>query len=214
MAVNTATAIASLLARFGNKVVHEQANLNNRLVGSGVLKKKKTSGQRHIVNIKAGGMDSTKFLADAATLPTGAEVALKQGVIDPVALFSRLSIPRVAAKVANGASDAVNLVKEQMSSCGEDLGRVLGRAAYSSTLGAVSTAVSTTTSVTALRTTDPSGFRVGHNVQYYTAAGTLLFTRKVKKIVVPANGDFASTNPATITFTAAITGGQNRWGRI
>lgn len=202
MAVNTASAIASLLARFGNKVVHEQANLNNALVAKGVVKKKKTSGQRHIVNIKAGGMDSTGFISDAAALPSGSEVALKQGVVDPVALFSRLSIPRVAAEVANGASDAVNLVKEQMQSTGEDLGRTLARAMYSSTLGALTAAASATN--TAFRTTDPSGYRVGQTLDFYTAAGTLKASKRVKKIVVPANGDLAATNPATITLTAAV----------
>ena len=122
--------IAELVARFGNSVVTEQANLAAPFVGKGIIQKQKHTGTVGIVNVKQGGMMSTGFLADGQRLPEGANTQPIQLAYHPKALFSRLSIPRIAALTAISKQDGVNLVKEQMESVGADLGRTLGRAVF------------------------------------------------------------------------------------
>ena len=122
--------IAELVARFGNSVVTEQANLAAPFVGKGTIQKQNHTGTVGIVNVKQGGMMSTGFLADGQKLPEGANTQPIQLAYHPKALFSRLSIPRIAALTAISKQDGVNLVKEQMESVGADLGRTLGRAVF------------------------------------------------------------------------------------
>lgn len=124
--------IAELVARFGNSVVTEQANLAAPFVGKGIIKKESHTGTVGIVNVKSGGIHSTGFIADGGTLPDGQNKQPHQLAYHPKALFSRLSIPRIAALTAVSKQDGVNLVKEQMETVGADLGRTLGRAVFAS----------------------------------------------------------------------------------
>jgi hypothetical protein len=124
--------IAELVARFGNSVVTEQANMAAPFVGKGIIKKESHTGTVGIVNVKGGGINSTGFIADGGALPEGENIQPHQLAYHPKALFSRLSIPRIAALTAVSKQDGVNLVKEQMESVGADLGRTLGRAVFKS----------------------------------------------------------------------------------
>ena len=63
--------IAELVARFGNSVVTEQANMASPFVGKGIIKKESHSGTVGIVNVKSGGIQSTGFIADGGALPDG-----------------------------------------------------------------------------------------------------------------------------------------------
>lgn len=162
--------IASLVARFGNAVVNEEANMASTFIGKNVIKKEKQSGTVGIVNIKAGGIESTKFLADGATLPLGANKSIQQLAYHPKALFSRLSVPRIAALTCVSKQDGVNLVKEQMATCGEDLGRTLGRAVFNTSLGAVAITADGNgtfgaTGIATIGVADPSGYRIGAAVE-------------------------------------------------
>ncbi len=168
--------IAMLVARFGNSVVQEEANLAAPTVGKGTIKKEKQSGTVGIVNVKAGGLHSTEFITDSGDLPTGANVDIKQMAYHPKALFTRLSVPRISALTAISKQDGVNLVREQMQSAGADLGRVLGRALFSSPLANITAAGSSV--VTALGEVqfntvdgDVSGYRVGSRTDGFGAAG-------------------------------------------
>ncbi len=122
--------IAELVARFGNSVVTEQANMAAPFVGKGIIKKESHTGTVGIVNVKSGGIRSTGFIADGGALPDGQNIQPHQLAYHPKALFSRLSIPRIAALTAVSKQDGVNLVKEQMETVGADLGRTLGRAVF------------------------------------------------------------------------------------
>lgn len=162
--------IASLVARFGNSVVNEEANMASTFIGKNVIKKEKQSGTVGIVNIKAGGIQSTKFLADGATLPVGANKEIAQLAYHPKALFSRLSVPRIAALTCVSKQDGVNLVKEQMASCGEDLGRTLGRAVFNTSLGPVAITVPGpgtfgALGIATIGVADLSGYRIGAAVE-------------------------------------------------
>jgi|10_taG_2_1085330.scaffolds.fasta_scaffold33028_3 hypothetical protein len=177
--------IDQLVARFGNKVVNEQANLEAPFVGKGTIKKEKHSGTVGIVNVKTGGNKSTGFIADGGPLPDGESADLVQLAYHPKALFTRLSIPRISALTAVSKQDGVNLVREQMESAGADLGRTLGRAIFNTSL-ATSTHQDAATSTVAYGTLqdaagavklDTSGYRVGARIDGFvdTSAGTALF---------------------------------------
>jgi hypothetical protein len=168
--------IASLVARFGNSVVNEEANMASTFIGKNVIKKEKQAGTVGIVNIKAGGIQSTKFLADGATLPVGANKEIAQLAYHPKALFSRLSVPRIAALTCVSKQDGVNLVKEQMASCGEDLGRTLGRAVFNTSLGPVAITVPGpgtfgALGIATIGVADLSGYRIGAAVENLEDSG-------------------------------------------
>lgn len=158
--------IAELVARFGNSVVTEQANMAAPFVGKGTIKKESHTGTVGIVNVKSGGIRSTGFIADGGALPNGQNVQPIQLAYHPKALFSRLSIPRIAALTAVSKQDGVNLVKEQMETVGADLGRTLGRAVFKSgalarPFAAGNKAVGATSIITSQANQDLSPFRVG-----------------------------------------------------
>ena len=162
-----------LVARFANKIVTEQVNLEAPTVGKGILKKENQSGTIGIVNVKQGGISSTGFIGDSGALPDGAAVDIQQLSYSPKALFTRLAIPRISALTVVSKQDGVNLVKEQMESVGQDLGRTLGRAIFSSAEGTVLEVVTTTDlngSLT-IRMDDVSGIRVGQQLVGFTSFG-------------------------------------------
>jgi len=181
--------IAELVARFGNQIVTEQANMAAPFVGKGHIKKVKQAGTVGIVNVKTGGINSTGFISDGGALPQGSNTEPVQLAYHPKALFSRLSVPRIAALTCISKQDGVNLVREQMETVGADLGRTLGRALFRS--GAVPRPVAggnyvdapagvigTPRAITIVGNVvapgiDLSGFRVGHT---FTSA-TLTYTQ-------------------------------------
>lgn len=163
--------IAELVARFGNSVVNEEANMAATTIGKNVIKKEKQSGTVGIVNVKAGGIGSTRFIADGGNLPEGANKDITQLAYHPKAIFSRLSVPRISALTCVSKADGVNLVKEQMQTAGEDLGRTLGRALFGTTLGAITTpgapAAGTfgANGIATVRVADLSGYRIGAAIE-------------------------------------------------
>lgn len=176
--------IAELVARFGNSIVTEQANMAAPFVGKGHINKVKQAGTVGIVNVKTGGINATGFISDGGALPQGSNTEPVQLAYHPKALFSRLSVPRIAALTCISKQDGVNLVREQMETVGADLGRTLGRALFRSgamPLPFVTPFTTTPTTVVnqpATATTnavggiDVSGYRVGHTFTGADILGT------------------------------------------
>ena len=181
--------IAELVARFGNSIVTEQANMAAPFVGKGHINKVKQAGTVGIVNVKTGGISATGFISDGGALPAGSNTEPVQLAYHPKALFSRLSVPRIAALTCISKQDGVNLVREQMETVGADLGRTLGRALFRSgavprpvaaaanyvdgTAGVINTPRAITIVGNFAGGVDLSGFRVGHT---FTSA-TLTYTQ-------------------------------------
>ena len=210
--------IAELVARFGNAVVNEEANMAATTIGKSVIKKEKQSGTVGIVNVKSGGLGSTRFIADGGNLPEGTNNDITQLAYHPKAIFSRLSVPRISALTCVSKQDGVNLVKEQMQSAGEDLGRTLGRALFGTTLGAITTpgpAPGTfgVAGIATVRVADLSGYRVGCAIEGITDTGptTNLFGVVTNidwltaDVTMQLFVDAAHTTPATDTGVPATT---------
>lgn len=206
----TASAISALIARYKNDIIVKQANLECPFKKSGALKTVKKKNQVGVVNIKAGGLTSTTAIADGGTLPSGASKDLAQGTYLPVAFVSRLSIPRLAASLAEKTSDGIALVFEQMETCGEDLGRFLGRSIFGADVYTfVSTDDFDASSDSTFTVADPSGFRVGNNyeVRDATASWALLHTVTVTKVDIPSGGG-AATITLDTTYANTIAAGD------
>jgi hypothetical protein len=201
----TVSQITSLVGRYTNEVVNEQVNEESPFVGKGTLKRVKKPDKIGIVNVKAGELSSVAFLADAATLPSGGDVQPVQGTYSPIGLFGRISLPRIAAKLASSLDDGIDLVKEEMESCGQTLARQLARGVFGSSLGSPTAA--TSAGATTFTVASPSAWRVGMAFEIANGAtpiegsteATLL---RVSKIDMPANG----VGDTTITFTGTGTG--------
>jgi hypothetical protein len=117
----TVSDISALVGRYGNERVEEQVNLNAPYMN--MVDKLKQPGLVGIVNIKKGGLDSTGWIADSGTLPLGDSVQPEQGTYLPKFMYSRLLIPRGAATLSTGKKDGINIVFEQLDTCGADLAR-------------------------------------------------------------------------------------------
>ncbi|MBL0320573.1 MAG: hypothetical protein IPP74_14955 [Alphaproteobacteria bacterium] len=85
--------ISALVGRYINSVVNEQANEEFPAMGQGVIKKLKKPDKVGVVNVKAGELSSTSFLADGGTLPTGGSITPSQGTYLPVALMVASRFP-------------------------------------------------------------------------------------------------------------------------
>lgn len=204
----TASEISSLAARFGNKKVHEQTNLLAPFYAK-KLRKVPKPGQTGIVNIKSGGMTSTRWMADGGTLPARASKQPVQLTYTAKALVSRGGIPRVGAAAANGVEDGVDIVMEQFDTMAADVARQRGRSYFSASLGSPSAATTANVSTT-FSTVDPSGFRNGATVEVRSSGGTYIEDIEITNIAYPA--DLGGT--CTVTFTGSGTGGAcaNSWG--
>lgn len=204
----TVSQISSLVGRFTNSIVNEQAMLECPFVGSGTIKKKKIRDKTGVVNIKAGELRSAGAVADGGTLPEGADVQPVQGTYLPVGIFARISIPRIAAKLASSLDDGIDLVKEEMESCGQTLGRILGRSIFVQTLSGPTANVAAGS--TTFTVASASGYRVGMAFEVWrtntavegTTAATLLY---VTNIAIPTDG----VSDTTITFVGTNGGGSN-----
>lgn len=191
----TVDQISSLVGRYINSVVNEQANEEFPALGEGVIKKLKKPDKVGIVNVKAGELSSAGFLADGASLLTGSSILPSQGTYLPVALFGRLSIPRVAAGLASSVEDGVDIVKEQMDSLGKTLGRQLARGFFGLSLGSPASQANSGQAVVSLN--DVSGFRVGQTVSCYNGA-SLVESAIVQSITINAEA------PHSVTMTANL----------
>lgn len=190
----TLSDVQDLLARFGNDFVTEQTNLMAPFF-SGPLKKRKNRGKVIIVNIKAGGLASTGFLADGGNLPDKKGKTPARGTIFPKVLFSRLGIGRLAVATLVDVNDAISLFRENADSMAEDIARQRGRAVAKNSLGSPQAVPSTST----ITVSDPSGWRVGMSVDRYNTSDVYQETVDVTDVDIPASGN------STITFAATDT---------
>ena len=119
----TISQIGDLLARFGNGIVNDQVNFACPFVGNGHIQKIKHSHEQGIVRVRTSdGLQSTGQLNDGAFLPEGQNVSFTAGSYLPKVFFTRLSIPRGAAHLADGGRDGVRLVREELEVAGRQLG--------------------------------------------------------------------------------------------
>lgn len=199
------SALASLVGRYTNSVVNEQANLAAPFVGKGIIKKLNKPDKVGIVNIKAGEMASVKFLADGATLPVGGDKLPVQGTYLPVGLFGRIRIPRLAAGLASSTEDGIDIVKEQMDSCGKTLGRTLERGIFGSQIGSPTATVNAAS--TTFTVADASPWRVGMAFEVYNGSTAIEGTTEATILRV-ASVAISETGDSTITFTGSNAGGN------
>ena len=207
----TVSQITALVGRYTNSVVNEQVNSECPLIGKGVLKKVKKKDKLGVVNIKAGELGSAQFIADGGTLPTGGDLAPVQGTYLPVGLFARVAIPRIAATLASSLDDGIDIVKEQMDTCGKTMGRMLGRGIVGNSLGAPTATVNVGS--TTFTVASPGAWRVGMAFEVWNGAAALEGTSeatllRITKVAIPADG----VGDTTLTFTAAGgTGNLVQW---
>lgn len=200
-----AHSISALVGRYTNSVVNEQANEAAPFVGKGIIKKVNKPDKVGVVNIKAGELASAKFLADGGTLPTGRDKAPTQGTYLPVALFERIRIPRLAASLASSLEDGIDIVKEQMDTAGNTLGRVLERGIFGSQIGAPTATVSA--AATTFTVADPSPWRVGMGFEVYNSSTAIEGTSEATILQV-VKVDISETGDSTITFSGSNAGGN------
>lgn len=202
----TVTEIKSLLGRYTNKVVNEQANLACPFIGNEYIKKRKISNAAGVVNVKAGEVQSAGVVQDLGTLPVGASVSLFQGTYLPQGVFARLEIPRIAAKTATSRADGVNLVKEQMESAGATLGRILARCLFNPSLGQPVAQVNSGSTTFQLNST--AGIRVGMWLEVWNG-NTLVEGAANTGLQVTAVDPSIDGTPGTVTFTGTGSGSGN-----
>lgn len=199
----TLSEIDELMARYGNKRIEEQVNMQAPFLK--MIDEVKIGGATDIINIKGGEIDSVTFLADQGTLPTGHSKQPTQAVVLPKFLFGRLAIPRGAATLANGKADGVNIVFQQLDTLGAQLSRHLCRnlikkklvtltAAQATELDAIALGASGTFTVV-----DVFGMRVGTILERYTSGGTYKEQMRVTKIVMDV-----ANNSHTVTVTRNV----------
>jgi hypothetical protein len=204
----TVSQITSLVGRYTNEVVNEQINSATPFVGKGILKKVVKKDKIGIVNVKAGELSSGGFIADGGTLPSGSDVQPVQGTYSPIGLFARISIPRIAASLASSVDDGIDIVKEEMDSCGKTIGRLLGRGIAGNSLGSPTATVNVAS--TTFTVASPGAWRVGMAFEVWNGASLVEGTSdatllKVTNVAIPADG----VGDTTVTFS-----GQNAGGNI
>jgi len=201
----TAGEVYQLAARFGAKAVEEQSQLVAKFFDQ-KLDILDQPGQTGYVNVKSGGVESTKFIADNGALPGGDAVDITQLYYTPKFLFSRLSLPRGGLELANGVKDGVRLLVEQLKSAAADVARQRGRAVFNSGLGSPAAAVTAGVGVKTFTIDDVSGIKPGMAVDIYNG-GSFVETVVIASIDWAGSGPLYGT-PYTVTTVADI---ANNW---
>lgn len=190
----TVSDISALVARYGNKRINEQVN-QAAPIATKILPRLNQKGRVGIVNIKGGGLDSTGWLADQGALPArGAAVDVSQGTYLPKFLFSRISIPRGAATLAEGEGEGVNIVFEQIDSCGAHLGRLLGSGCFTKNLVTLTSTQATELGAagTSLTVPNSASFRVGDVVERRDASASYARVEYMRVTAVTLDDDGTS----------------------
>lgn len=202
----TASAISALAQRFTSKLVHAGQKLDAPFIGQGHIKKLKKPQAAGVVNVK--GNISTYVVNDGGTMPTGTTVDLGQLTYVGKALVTRLAIPRIAAAMAQGGDDGIDLVMEELGACAESLNRRLDHETLvGQRKGLVTTTLlgSTTTvaaSATSFFVTDPTDYIVG---QKYTVLDTSASNAVIESFQVKAV--FHNGTNWTVSLVDAVTTG-------
>lgn len=199
----TANDVYQLAARLGAKAVEEQSQMVAKFFDQ-KLDILDQPGQTGYVNVKAGGLESTKFIGDGLTLPNGAAVDITQLHYTPKFLFSRLSLPRGGLELANGVKDGVRLLVEQLKSAAADVARQRGRSVFNKGLGSPYAPV--TAPATSFQITDVSGLKIGMKIDVYDDTATpaaLVDSVTVTSIDWVGSGPIAGLAYYTVGITAA-----------
>jgi hypothetical protein len=204
------TALGALMTRFSNKVINKQIELESPLLKNKVIKEISKKGEVGTVNVRAGEMKSVSFLADGVALPSGGDVTPSQGTYFPVAIFGRVSFPRVAADNLQNTKDAADLVNDNLEACGDTMAANLGRAIYGNSLGSPSATVSV--GATTFTIADASALNVGKAIEVWNGATAIeghtentLIT--ITNIARPASGE----GDTTVTFTTPSGASLIQW---
>lgn len=172
----TVSAIGDLIARYTSSKCENAVNLEAPFIGKGHIKTLKKPERYGVVNIKSSV--STFVVADGAAMPDRVSADLVQVTYQPFAFVTRLSLPRMAASLAAGAADGIDMVMEELTSAAESLARRLGRATFVQDLGTSSGYVvgANETSGTVFTVTDPSLLVVGALYKVYDTSGAAYMT--------------------------------------
>lgn len=170
----TTVAVSDLLDvvdRVGNKYVVQQTNLTSAILDTGLLEQVKLAKGIPVVNIVLGAKQSSQFIGDGDTLPSGDSSIPVQGQARPRALFSRISFGRIAAAVGMSGDEAADQLDVQLQGASEELSQKLARSLFDSKLAVAEgglqqwtgTAVGSRVSITVK---DGSGYREGQVIQF------------------------------------------------
>jgi hypothetical protein len=174
MAGLSASDIVEYAAREGNEFIENQINMSAKLFAT--LDKVPMKGKRAVINVVAGGVSSTKQIADYGVLPDESGNEPAQGFVDAVAYVSRIGFGRIAMDTLAGVDDSADLVDLHLELAAKDMARQIGRAMYGSQLlsptsGTVTQAggAGEVATMTIVFTGGLSDFRVGEAYQYESA---------------------------------------------
>lgn len=190
----TASEVYKLAARYGPKKVHEQSQQLARFMEE-KIEILDVPGEVGYVTVKAGGLESTGWIADNATLPAGGSVDPTQVYYTPKYLFTRLSLPRGGIDLVRDVKDGVRLIMEEIETATADVARQIGRSLFTNDLGSPAGSVSAGDS--SFTVSDVSGFREGVKIDVYNGA-TYIETVAIDYI------DW-STTPYTVHLTDVTT---------
>lgn len=193
----TADAIGAIIGRYNQTKLNPQVYLSAGAVGDKLVKRSVKPNKRGVIHIKGGGLAATKNIADGGTLPEGSQKTIATVNYDPVAIVTRLQVPRVGSAMTADVEDGVDNVLELMKTAGEDLGRQLGRQFYKGSLG--SPAAQVTAGSSTFTVSDPSGFKEGMSVDVYNTSEEYLETVVVADVAIPTSGNSTITLESTNT---------------
>lgn len=226
MAVISSSDIVQFAAREGNEFIRNQLNMKAPLFAA--LDKVPMKGKLAIINVAAGGLNSTSQVADFGALPSEDGAQPVQGTVPAVGYVSVLGLGRIALATLAGVEDSVDLLDTQLQTVAADMSRQIGTALFSSDLGsptAVLPAGATpfatggpggvgTIQLTFTNVNGASGFRAGQAYQYFRSTGlcatlncrSVTFTGDATAVVTLQNNVSGFSTSTTHTNAALDTG--------
>lgn len=202
--------LTALAARYGNEIITKQVNQDIAMVGSGALEKVKMKSKAAVINIIAGGFDSTQFLIDLATMQTGSAQVPIQGTQIGSIILSRINIGRAATLLVSGVEDSVDMVKSQLQWAGMDAARKLGRAFFNAEVnsdGYLGPSIGPVAGVyTDVGFDDVSGLREGDAVVLFDTSASQTFALEVTKITPNAVNSMSKNVAGLVTLANTVQG--------
>lgn len=168
----TVNEILDITARFAPKAAEEQVGDFSDVPGR-YIPTKKVLGETDYIRVKSGGLASHGWIGDGGTLPEGDNKGVTQKQIEEAIYVGRLDLPRGAMRKAKSKRDGLNLLKEQLDSCGETYARDMLAALYG--VPGVNPSATVNVGATTLLIPWESGgpFRAGHAYDVYRGANRI-----------------------------------------
>lgn len=199
----TSANLSTLIREQGSRYFGVGINQAAPLIGSGLLKKKKCSGDEWTETIFPSASSGTGFVLDRGYLPVGTSGLQAKARYMPTFAVANIDMGRGASKLNLSVEQVTSQLDAEMKERAQDVGRNINRALHGGTVVPQATATWSGTaanSTVSIDFVDVSLFRPGMAADFIDTSATLAYVVRVLSVTPAAKGSNSANVAGTVSF--------------